>query len=327
MRLPTPVAAAPRRSGENESVRVAVVLLLPLLVVGCGSAGGDDAARANPDDPGVIIFNLNADSRLRAIRPDGTGLQPVKLRKSCDPRDFSNDAQIVACDSFPFGIYLMRRDGSDWRRLPLPPGNSHSPSLSPNGDELVYLYSADEYGNTFELWKVSADGGDAHRLVGGDYQEPTWSPDGERIAFIREPPKAISAGECFNGELVVMDADGGGERLLARNSAAPEWSPDGKRLAFESDCGTISTVSVEGGRPAALARGGGWVRWSPDGSRIAFIRETGPCGHATCMQRISVVPATGGKPRPIGPLIFDPFAFFWLPTSAASPDSDATNSR
>ena len=65
----------------------------------------------------MIVFNSAGDD-LRAIRPDGTGLQPVELRKSCDPQDFSPDGRVVACsnDSIPrdlSGIYIMRRDGSD----------------------------------------------------------------------------------------------------------------------------------------------------------------------------------------------------------------------
>ncbi len=56
--------------------------------------------------------------------------------------------------------------------------------------------------------------------------------------------------------------------------------------------------------------------WSPDAKRIAFVRETGPGGHATWLQRIFVVPATGGKPRPIATHAFDPFGLFSLPSPA-----------
>lgn len=124
----------------------------------------------------------------------------------------------------------MRRDGSDWRRIALPPGHRHSPSLSPGGDEIVFLYSRQVYGRTFEVWKAGIDGEDAERLVAGDNAEPTWSPEGKRIAFVRDPEE-ISAGECWSGDLVVIDAAGGDERLIAEESSAPEWSTDGKRLA------------------------------------------------------------------------------------------------
>lgn len=307
-------------------MRMTTAILAAMFLVGC-STGSEDATRAlDPADPGVIIFNLNAGDDLRAMHPDGSGVQPFKLRESCDPQDFSPDGRVVACSdaSIPrdlLGIYIMRRDGSDWRRIPLPPGNSHSPSLSADGDEIVFLHSRDEYGSTFEVWKAEVDGKDAERLVAGDNADLTWSADGKRIAFIRDPPNEISVGECWAGDLVVTDAAGGDERLIAKASSAPEWSPDGKRLAFVSDCDSIAVVSVEEGRPTVLARDAYEPVWSPDGTRIAFLRETGPCGHATCLQRIFVIPATGGTPRAIGPHVFDPFAFFWLPSSALTAEA------
>jgi len=313
-------------------VRTTIAILAAMFLVGCSTGREDATDSLDPDDPGVIVFNLNAGDDLRAVRPDGTDLQPIELRETCDPQDFSPDGQVVACSdaSIPrdlLGMYIMRRDGSDWRRIPLPPGNSHSPSLSPDGDEMVFLYSRQEYGRTFELWKAEIDGGHAERLVAGDNAEPAWSPDGKRIAFVRDPPEEISVGECWSGDLVVIDAAGGDERLIAEESSAPEWSPDGKRLAFMSDCHTIAVVSVEGGPPAILARDAYEPVWSPDGKRIAFLRETGPCGHATCLQRIFVVPATGGTPRAIGPHVFDPFAFFWLPSSALTTEADDQRSE
>src|SRR5215210_5044675 len=72
---------------------------------------------------------------------------------------------------------------------------------------------------------VRPDGDDEHLLGRGD--APSWAPDGERLAFVR------------NGDIWTMRSDGGGARLLARNGHAPAWSRDGKLIVFarELNCG------------------------------------------------------------------------------------------
>ena len=58
--------------------------------------------------------------------------------------------------------------------------------------------------------------------------DPAWSPDGSKIAFVR------------NGELHVMNADGSGGTVLVgpgfpSRVADPEWSPSGSEIAFSAN--------------------------------------------------------------------------------------------
>ena len=88
---------------------------------------------------------------------------------------------------------------------------------------------------------------------------PTWSPSGERIAFVTK------------GNLWVADADGTHRGELVREADNPAWSPNGRRLAFTRK-GRVYTVRVDGLDERALATGA-HPAWSPDGNRIAFDRD------------------------------------------------------
>ena len=63
-----------------------------------------------------------------------------------------------------------------------------------------------------------------------DEWEPSWSPDGKRIAFTSD--------EDGNWQIYVMDNDGKNQRkTLYRNpyyERNPSWSPDSKRVVFVS---------------------------------------------------------------------------------------------
>jgi Tol biopolymer transport system component len=334
-------------------VRVALALAtVCFLLAGCGSANDEPASAPDSDDPGMIVFTgaeISEGGWIRAIRSDGTGMRPFELSELCeDPIDFSADGRMVACWPPPGSndIYIMRRDGSDRHGGPLPAGYSYSPSLSPDGEHVIFLHSRHEYGEKYELWKARIDGEDAEMLVAaGDNFTPAWSPAGDRIAFIREP-RSSGCGSP-TGDLVVIGAEGGNERVVVSEAEAPEWAPDGKRLAFlrqvsapRSDTGgradsdsylenscAIWTVPVDGGPPTLLARDvyTQEIAWSPDGRQIAFLRAV-RCGHA-CRVRVFVVPATGGEARPIGPDIAETADVFWLPSSAVSTEVSDVASR
>ena len=68
--------------------------------------------------------------------------------------------------------------------------------------------------------------------------EPSWSPDGKRIAF------AALEG---NLDIYVMDANGRNPQNLTNNrhhDESPSWSPDGERIAFSSSRDGHLTLTV-----------------------------------------------------------------------------------
>jgi len=101
--------------------------------------------------------------------------------------------------------------------------------------------------------------------------DPTWSPDGNRIAFRSQ--------RDGNDEIYVMNADGSCQTNLTddpENELSPAWSPDGKRIAFArffdgNPRADIAVINLDGSGFQRLTHAGGeYPAWSPNGTQIAF---------------------------------------------------------
>ncbi|HEV2073346.1 MAG TPA: hypothetical protein VGR29_06835 [Thermomicrobiales bacterium] len=168
----------------------------------------------------------------------------------------------------------------------------------------------------FDLYTVATDGTDLTRLTrfgeeGMLAQHPTWSPDGNRIAFGARDLSRAGLG------IHLMDADGA--NLLQLTDAGdcnhfdffafhgPDWSPDGNHIAFAADlnrsCGEpdlyLADASGEDiAQLTSLAEQGhsSWMPdWAPDGTRLVFVSGPGG-GIGDCY----VVSASGGEPMRFG---------------------------
>jgi Tol biopolymer transport system component len=105
-------------------------------------------------------------------------------------------------------------------------------------------------------------------------QEPVWSPDGMRIAFVSD--------RDGHPEIYTMQPDGSRQTRLT-NSEMEKWnllwSPDGKRIAFmdmASGVGNLYAINSDGSELVTLASQVvlPWMPvWSPDNRRLAFSRS------------------------------------------------------
>jgi len=122
------------------------------------------------------------------------------------------------------------------------------------------------------------------RLLAGGGQSPSWSPDGRRMAYVRD------------SELWVVDADGSHRARLASGATSADWAADGRNLVIERE-GTVLVVRADGAGERVLTSGAE-PAWSSKG-RIAFVRDgelyvIDPTGRG--LQRLTTSPTFESSP-------------------------------
>jgi TolB protein len=218
-------------------------------------------------------------------RPKSLGQKASGRSLIAFTRERDGDSETTEYDR---DLWVMNADGAAKRRLTSTPGPEFSPSWSPGGRRIVFekwCFPSGDYTDSYSVLSIiNADGSgersltkvrqypSASNLLGSFRADPAWSPDGRRIAFVKDR------------EIWIIRANGAGARRLmtARNSEisspawSPAWSPDGRKIVFSGGLrGNLFLVDAGGTGLHRLTSSWDDDRdpaWSPDGQTIAFTR-------------------------------------------------------
>jgi dipeptidyl aminopeptidase/acylaminoacyl peptidase len=168
----------------------------------------------------------------------------------------------------PSHLYVVPVDGTrggDPRQLTSGDLSQNGAAWSPDGKTIAFVQDSTEPLEVRdqvhpEIYLLTVAGGAVRRLATGftESNSPTWSPDGQTIAFI------CSKGRGAENDVCVIPAAGGTPRNLtadwALDPGSATWSADGKTLYLDAE--TRGNVHL-----FAVAATGGAVRQVTSGER------------------------------------------------------------
>jgi Tol biopolymer transport system component len=226
------------------------------------------------DSSSSPIAFTRSDSADDVFTVDATSGRVRRLTSHSPPQNgyaWRSDSTLTYVD-YENNVWGVEREGGHARLL-IP--HLHAPgsdidvdvlSWSPDGQQLAAASAV--FGDGIVIYNLPTRQARLLRIVGSDAKDPSWSPDGSRMAFVRS-----------DGVYVLTVAT----RVVRRVTPGddPAWAPDGTRLVVSDECLTCSlhsdqlfVVNTDGSGRRRLTASSCWAyapTWAPR-SFITFSR-------------------------------------------------------
>ena len=242
------------------------------------TSGSEHYPSVSPDGRRLAFTQQEEDYDLVAVPLDGGSLQTVlsTSRTESDPAwsPVGDQYAYVTNRAGHDQIWMRSRDGTLERPLVTAASFQGSETFmlgalafSADGQRLAYQRRGPA---GFRIWISAVAGGPAVQLAPDDsYQDaPTWSPDGEWIAFVFRRQTRWGLAKARVG--------GGGPPVILKEGIVypsnPRWSPTGGWITCDTREG-FSVVSTKDGSARVLSEDTPLAHgWSRDGARVFAVR-------------------------------------------------------
>ena len=189
-----------------------------------------------------------AGGKVRVVDSDGANDHAVtSTGAALSPAWHPNGRSVVYSDFDDAGTQIAELDletGKSTLINATARGLNITPVFTPDGQNIVYANGGEQPADL--VIARAANSGTARKLGAGSLTEqssPTFSPNGNRVAFISPSPKTP--------QIYTMNVDGSDIRQLTPSVAGvrsyrtgPDWSPDGRAIAYEQQNGDFQVWTI-----------------------------------------------------------------------------------
>jgi serine/threonine protein kinase/Tol biopolymer transport system component len=231
-----------------------------------------------PSKDGKRLFVTGVQLRAELVRYDAKSgdFSPYLGGISAGDVDFSRDGQWVTYVSYPDDtLWRSKLDGSARLQLTYPPMRTGLGHWSPDGQQIAFAGALP--GMPWKVYLISKDGGGPQPLASTTEEiqeaDPTWSPDGNTLAFGHSGFAGTAANQALI-ELFDVQTHQISQLPGSDGFFGPRWSPDGRYIvALSQDGNKLMLCNLKDHQWRQLdmkLNSFGYLAWSHDSAYVYF---------------------------------------------------------